>query len=245
MSLDGTAVQKLRESFAEPRPVEAAIGEATAVPAGWTIQRRERKVVGGLTLHSLTGIADYVVAGVDPLPTKMLLHVSDERAVDLYGPVEDEAHDFRRHLFVSAHVPATAFPFGQMIDHERFVIGLQTSFQQTDERDELLALVSKISEREVRESNDDGIGQEVTVTRGVTTVGRVKLPNPVRLVPGRTFLEVEQPDSLFVLRARGGGEMPSLGLFEADGAGWKLEAIQSIAAWLRKNDALKGVSVVA
>ena len=43
----------------------------------------------------------------------------------------------------------------------------------------------------------------------------------VKLRPYRTFLEVEQPESDFLIRIREGGE---IGFFEADGGAWKLFA---------------------
>jgi len=58
--------------------------------------------------------------------------------------------------------------------------------------------------------------------------------NPIRLRPYRTFREIEQPASLFVLRLQKGrdGELPRAALFEADGGQWKLEACQAIKHWL-------------
>ncbi len=245
MSLDGTAVQALRASFAQPLQFEQKPGSAAILPAGWTATTKPFSKVGGLALHTLTGLADFVSAGVDELPSKKQILVKDERSVILFGALEGEDVEFRRQSFAWCSADECGFPFGKMLEHEQFVIALQTMFARDPVRDELLALVSKISESQVRESNDDGVGQQVVVQRGVTTVGAVKLPNPVTLKPWRTFREVDQPASLFVLRAKAGGEMPSLGLFEADGGSWKLEAINSIAEWLRKNAALKGIPVIA
>lgn len=55
------------------------------------------------------------------------------------------------------------------------------------------------------------------------------------LRPYRTFREVEQPASRFVLRLQSGqGDgMPKAALFEADGGAWRLTAIEAIARWLR------------
>ena len=48
----------------------------------------------------------------------------------------------------------------------------------------------------------------------------------VQLRPFRTFLEVEQPESEFLLRVDAD---KGIGLFEADGGVWKLEAKRNIA----------------
>ena len=51
----------------------------------------------------------------------------------------------------------------------------------------------------------------------------------VQLQPYRTFLEIDQPVSEFLLRV---GKEGSISLREADGGVWRLEAKRSIAAWL-------------
>jgi len=53
----------------------------------------------------------------------------------------------------------------------------------------------------------------------------------VMLTPYRTFLEVEQPTSEFLLRLNDEGEV---GLFEADGGMWALTAKDRIAAYFEE-----------
>jgi len=79
-----------------------------------------------------------------------------------------------------------------------------------------------------------GVSQSVTARAGLARVAEVPVTNPVTLRPYRTFAEVEQPASPFILRLkRKDGEMPQCALFEADGGKWKIEAIQNIARALR------------
>ena len=52
------------------------------------------------------------------------------------------------------------------------------------------------------------------------------------LAPYRTFLEVEQPESDFVLRVN---KEAKLALFEADGGFWKLEAVRLVKEYLSDN----------
>ena len=65
---------------------------------------------------------------------------------------------------------------------------------------------------------------------GVASLAKATAPNPVTLRPYRTFTEVAQPSSQFVLRINKDAE---LALFEADGGKWKLEAIKNIADYLK------------
>jgi hypothetical protein len=149
---------------------------------------------------------------------------------------EGEAQEFRRNVYATAttSMHGNGFPFGQYQDAESFVIGLQTLFLPSPQRDEILMLLASIKESVVRETVDNGVSQEVKTAGGVVMVGMTKVPNPVELQPYRTFREVAQPFSRFVIRLRSGkdGEKPACALFEADGGSWKLEAILSIRGYL-------------
>ena len=83
---------------------------------------------------------------------------------------------------------------------------------------------------------DDGVSQDVTVKKGIQKEGWEMVPNPVSLAPYRTFSEVDQPESNFVLRVKANG--PTCALYEADGGAWKAAAMHNIAAYLayRLND---------
>lgn len=60
----------------------------------------------------------------------------------------------------------------------------------------------------------------------------VEIKPRVMLRPFRTFLEVEQPESEFLLRV---DLDEGIGFFEADGGIWKLEAKKNIADYFLKN----------
>ena len=91
--------------------------------------------------------------------------------------------------------------------------------------------------------SDNGVTQTVSVQSGISLAGTKKIPNPVSLAPFRTFVEVEQPESLFILRVTDGRSGPELALFEADGGAWRLAAINSIKDWLQEQ--LPGTIILA
>ncbi len=82
---------------------------------------------------------------------------------------------------------------------------------------------------------DDGITQQITVKTGIARIGDTELKSTLELKPYRTFREIDQPKSLFLLRLQSGKELPTAALFEADGSSWQLEAIASIKEWLASN----------
>ena len=92
-------------------------------------------------------------------------------------------------------------------------------------------------------SVDNGVTQTVEASQGISLKSTVAVRPRVELQPFRTFLEVDQPASEFLLRIDGSDRV---GLFEADGGVWKLEAKNNIAAYLRKAlaDEIKSDKVV-
>ena len=73
--------------------------------------------------------------------------------------------------------------------------------------------------------------QTVQVKKGIALAAREQVRPIVNLRPYRTFLEVEQPESAFLIRVREGMQV---GIIEADGGMWKIEARRNIAAYLEK-----------
>lgn len=72
----------------------------------------------------------------------------------------------------------------------------------------------------------------VEARQGIALKERVEVRPRVVLQPFRTFLEVDQPESEFLLRV---DAEKGVGLFEADGGVWKLEAKKNIAAYFAKS----------
>jgi hypothetical protein len=198
-------------------------------------------------IHTLTGLADYIKAHKDILDDldgenpffQVISHKEVELRSGIFGAF------CQRKTFLSATPPENrGYPFGQWQHPESFIIALQAMFVPDDTTKALLALVSSIKEEAIKTSGDDGVSQTVTARAGVALVTEVKVPNPVTLRPYRTFMEVEQPAISCVFRLRQG---PMLSLYEADGGLWRLEAIQSIKAYLDRamKDLNQNIPVIA
>ena len=81
--------------------------------------------------------------------------------------------------------------------------------------------------------SDDGVSQQAIIKTGVTTKDAAFVPNPVNLIPYRTFLEVPQPASDFVFRiSEGRGGAPAFKLVAADGGLWKSQAVDNVKNYL-------------
>ena len=78
--------------------------------------------------------------------------------------------------------------------------------------------------------------------KGIDLQANTPIKPIVRLKPYRTFQEVEQPESQFLIRV---GER-GISFIEADGGMWKLEARKTIYYWLSAHlgDEIRDGSVV-
>lgn len=240
MMPDGTFVQKMVEAIREPVVVSHGGVERLVAPQGWVEHPRlpmpEPK---SLTVGTLTGLVDWVKRNLDGIDlAAVVVHVQDPSHVVLRAKLEGEGALFRRQTYFVAStdmVGPPALQFGQYVDAEQFVIGLQVGFVPTIERDDLVVLLASIRDNSVQETVDNGVAQEVKTARGVALVNRTRIPSPVELRPYRTFREVEQPASKFILRLKSGqeGGKPTCALFEAEGNAWKLAAIATVRAWIQ------------
>lgn len=202
--------------------------------------------VESLQINTLTGIVDYIKSNIDGdmengLAVQIVSHDTVKVLSGQFGRFK------QRDIYVVARSEAilgTTFRFGTFYDPETFNIAMQSLFVETDERESVLRVVGNIKEETVKQAQDDGVSQTVVARAGVARVEEVEVPNPVTLQPYRTFREIEQPASVFILRMRQNGSgLPSCALFEADGGGWKLVAIQRIKGFL--SEALESISIIA
>lgn len=156
---------------------------------------------------------------------RLYVRVSEYNRVDVFTSYDTQG--VRTYLYRSnADVPGLREGFR---DRETMLIQLRSLFLQTPDVAYLLDLLSKMSDEEKVTSQDNGVTQVVEARKGVALKEQVEVRPRVKLTPFRTFLEVDQPESEFLLRVGDGGQV---GLFEADGGVWKLVAKRSIAAYL-------------
>lgn len=185
-----------------------------------------------LKIHNLEGIADYIRSNYDG-DHSYIIRIGGPNSVDVYGKFNS---DMVRDYFLEVKALLPTIPFDSFIPIEQFIITLQSCFVETEERAAVLRVVGNIKDDNIRTTSDNGVSQVVTAKTGIATVEDVQVPNPVRLKPFRTFVEIEQPQSEFVLRLRKGHrDEIEAALFEADGGAWKLQAIRDIKAYLSEN----------
>lgn len=115
-----------------------------------------------------------------------------------------------------------------------FLNSLKTGFVNTSELSDLITLVGNVKHVSDANYKDDGISQSAKVATSLIQESDEPLRAEWALAPYRTFLEVEQPVSSFLLWARvTENRGVEFRLFESDGGKWKLDAIASIREFLQ------------
>jgi hypothetical protein len=199
-----------------------------------------------ITVQTLAGLRDLYKLH-DRAEQSVIIQIQDHSSVWMMAAEVDEWN--RRPALVHAQIPndAPRFRFGQWMDPDEFVIGLLTLFDDAafgSVHAKVVKLVSSLAAEAVTISNDDGYSQQVVTKQGMVSKTEEKVSPRVSLAPFRTFHEVAQPSTDFILRLRSrSGQMPSCALFEADGGAWKMEAIKSIKEYFEKE--LEGADIVA
>ena len=107
---------------------------------------------------------------------------------------------------------------------EEAQIALRTRFQHTNDADYAMKLLSDISTGAKVIYNDNGIATTITTQKGVALQTNTQIKPLLSLRPYRTFQEVDQPESLFLLRVNERG----ISFTEADGGMWKLKARETV-----------------
>lgn len=184
-----------------------------------------------MILNSLDSTVDYIKDCINGSKFKLPYVVNiGYKKIDVYSGLNER---LERNRLTETIPLLPLISFDQWMDMESFVIQLKTCFVETDNLNKLVAIVSSITDESKVSMEDDGFGLKVSQVSGTT----IKKPeefqiNPiVRLAPYRTFTELAQPESRFLLRVRDGGKMA---LYEADGGMWKLEAQRNASDYLRE-----------
>lgn len=184
----------------------------------------EKPVAKTIELHSLDALVKLIKN--DALHTdRVFVDVKDATNVRVFTQMDD---DHEREVLYAASADVPGFSDGYR-EYEKFVIELRSRFIRNAGSAYLLDLLSKIDVTEGASSQDNGVTQQVVVRSGIALKEGVTVKPIVALRPYRTFMEVEQPESEFLVRVDRTG---CVGLYEADGGMWQQAAKRNIADWL-------------
>ena len=184
-----------------------------------------------ISMNTLTSLVDYIKGHIDTMADKMIVQVESPEEVWLFSQLDENR---KREYLVKVNALVPGFSYGRFIDHEEFVINVQSKFLSDPETDKdlILKFAGTVEQGTVAEYGDTGVTQKATVKTGIASKSDAVVPNPVKLRPYRTFIEVEQPVSEFIFRMKDSGGI-TCALFESDGGAWKNAAMQYIKNYLK------------
>lgn len=185
-----------------------------------------------LEMTTLTSLVDYIKTNLDKVADiagKLIVHVESPTRVNLLSELDN---DRKREKLVEVNANLPRIRFNEFLDQESFIIMMQSMFQQNEDKLIVLQVAGNVEDGTVANYKDDGVTQKATIKTGLANKEDVIVPNPVNLMPFRTFHEVGQPECSFVFRMNNGRGV-TCALFEADGGAWKNEAVHEIAEYLK------------
>ena len=182
-----------------------------------------------LSLNSLDSLIKMVKTEASKFTfTPLYITIPDHMTVRCFGQPE-AAERYHRQVYYEANatdVPGWAEK--NTLGFEEAQIALRTRFQETPDTLYAMKLVSDISLGAKVIYNDNGIATTITTQKGVALQTNEQIRPLVKLRPYRTFQEVEQPESIFLIRVSERG----ISFIEADGGMWKLAARETIKKFL-------------
>jgi hypothetical protein len=115
------------------------------------------------------------------------------------------------------------------LTYEQAIIQLNSLFEKTDERDELIKAISSIDRTDSGGIEDNGISQTVTAKSGVALKNKTTIKPIWKLKPYRSFVEAPLAEVSLLLRVN---EHFEVGLHECDGGKWELDAKENIKRFI-------------
>ena len=244
----GRNLQKVIDEAEKPTIMEDKYGRQYFCAASEYAEIPEKKpdkIIKGepFETFSLNGLLDYILT--DPEGrfgegTRHIVRVKSPTLVEVIAPETGYWREREVVAYCKAVIPEISF--GRYMDAEDFQVMVQTCFMDSENRAVVLKLAGSVRKEQNMQTADDGVSQKVTINSGISTAADVIVKNPVTLTPYRTFHEVEQPESPFVLRFDEDGD-PAL--FTGDGSKWKLEAVAAIREYLASALENANVDVIA
>lgn len=177
---------------------------------------------------TLTALADYIENCAAEFKGSMIVHIVSPTRVRLMSELDAERN---REVLFETNAEASEFRFDQWYNQEDFIINLQANFQPSNDLEIVMKVAGNIEQKNDQSFSDDGCTQVATMRVGIASKAEAIVPNPVELIPYRTFQEVPQPTSKFVFRI-GSKEAPAFKIVEAEGGIWRNEAIRNIKDYL-------------
>jgi hypothetical protein len=198
-----------------------------------------------LSLRSLDALVKMIkTEAVNKYAAPFYIMIPDHMTVRCFAQPKEEIRNIRQVFYEVNATDVPGWEAEAQLGFEAAQIAMRTRFQETPDTTYALKLLSEISNGAKITFSDNGIATSVVTQKGVSLQTNESIRPIVSLKPYRTFQEVDQPASQFLIRINEHG----ISFIEADGGMWKLAARKTIKEYFDKaleNEISNGTVIVA
>lgn len=188
--------------------------------------------VDAITLTSLEAMVKFVTREAVALENGILfLTIPTHMRVKCFTTPKADERNLRTVLYEADATDVPGWSENMKLGFEEAQIALRTRFQSSNDITYAQKLLSDITTGCKVTYNDNGVATTIVTQQGVALQGKENIRPVINLRPYRTFQELEQPASDFLIRLSD----RYISFIEADGGMWKLAARKAIKAYLEEN----------
>lgn len=196
----------------------------------YTEVKPDLEMVEDIHLHSLDALVKFVNTEAVKRYEAVYITVPDHKTVECFTHPFDSLRQNREYLYTADATDVPGWNEKVSLPFEEALISLRTRFQPTTDTDYALKLLSDITTGSKVTFNDNGVATSVVTKKGIDLQSNTAIRPIIKLRPYRTFQEVAQPESQFLIRIN----ERNITFIEADGGMWKLEARNTVKKYLEE-----------
>ena len=224
------AIEKIQELCA---PNLFQIGDQHYIAdksGGYTNIKPDLEMVENIHLSSLDAMVAFVKTEAVKNHDAVYITVPDHKTVECFTHPYTALRMNRVYLYTADATDVPGWGEKVALQFEEAIIALRTRFQKTADTEYALKLLSDITTGSKVTFNDNGVATSVVTKKGIDLQSNTTIRPIISLRPYRTFQEVEQPASEFLIRIN----ERNITFVEADGGMWKLAARNTVKKYLEQ-----------
>ncbi len=236
------AIEKIQELCA-PHIVNVEGVDFLVDKNGYTQIKKDLEYPECIELSSLDALVAFVKTEAVRKHLRVYITIPDPMTVKCFTEPCDELRKDRIYLYTAVATDVPGWGEKVSLPFEEALIALRTRFQPTNDTDYALKLLSDITTGSKVTYNDNGVATSVVTKKGIDLQSNAAIRPIINLRPYRTFQEVKQPESQFLIRIN----ERNITFIEADGGMWKLAARSTVKEYLLKaleDEATAGAVVI-
>lgn len=186
------------------------------------------EMVENIHLSSLDALVKFVKTEAVKDHDAVYITIPDHKTVECFTSPNGKLRQQREFLYTADATDVPGWSEKVTFSFEEALIALRTRFQPATDTEYALRLLSNITTGGKVTYNDNGVATSIVTRKGIDLQSNEAIKPIIKLRPYRTFQEVQQPESQFLIRINERG----ITFIEADGGMWKLEARNTVKKYL-------------